>query len=120
MPSSEKPTTEWRSPLALSVIGIIKFYQWVISPLLGPRCRFQPTCSAYALEAVRLHGGLRGGWLAIRRILRCHPWGGFGYDPVPQSGTSSHNAPDDVPCGCEQERRTGSDRSDDQGKMSNG
>lgn len=61
----------------------IRFYQLCISPMLPPSCRFTPTCSQYAIEAVMRHGLLRGGWLAIRRILRCHPWGGSGYDPVP-------------------------------------
>ncbi len=61
----------------------IRFYQLCISPMLPSACRFTPTCSQYAIEAVMRHGLLRGGWLAIRRILRCHPWGGSGYDPVP-------------------------------------
>ena len=62
---------------------LIGFYQKVISPLTPPSCRFQPTCSAYAIEAIKTHGALRGGWLAVRRIARCHPWGGHGFDPVP-------------------------------------
>ncbi|XID74921.1 membrane protein insertion efficiency factor YidD [Alkanindiges sp. WGS2144] len=62
---------------------LIRFYQIAISPLLGPRCRYIPTCSQYALEAVRLHGAGRGSWLACKRVCRCHPWGGYGYDPVP-------------------------------------
>lgn len=61
----------------------VRFYQYCISPLLPPSCRFIPTCSAYAVEAVMLHGVLRGGWLTLRRLARCHPWGGSGYDPVP-------------------------------------
>lgn len=61
----------------------ILFYQRYISPLMPPSCRFTPTCSAYALEAIRKHGPLKGLWLAVRRILRCHPFGGHGYDPVP-------------------------------------
>lgn len=64
-------------------IVLIRFYQVCISPLKPPTCRFTPTCSAYALEALRKHGLFKGSWLAIRRILRCHPWGGSGYDPVP-------------------------------------
>ncbi|MEN6078548.1 membrane protein insertion efficiency factor YidD [Chromobacterium piscinae] len=65
------------------LILLIRFYQLAISPWLVPRCRFQPTCSGYAIEAVRKHGALKGGCLAARRICRCHPWGGSGYDPVP-------------------------------------
>ena len=61
----------------------IHFYRMCISPLLPPSCRFTPTCSAYALEALRRHGPIRGLWFALRRIARCHPWGGSGYDPVP-------------------------------------
>lgn len=61
----------------------IYFYRTCISPFTPPSCRFTPTCSAYALEAIKKHGPLKGLYLAIRRILRCHPWGGSGYDPVP-------------------------------------
>lgn len=61
----------------------IRLYQLCISPLLPPSCRFVPTCSAYAIEAISRHGALRGGWLTLRRLARCHPWGGSGYDPVP-------------------------------------
>ncbi len=58
-------------------------YRAAVSPWLPASCRFAPTCSAYALEALERRGALRGGWLALRRFARCHPWGGFGYDPVP-------------------------------------
>ena len=61
----------------------ILFYRTCISPFTPPSCRFTPTCSAYALEAIKKHGAVKGLWLAIRRILRCNPWGGSGYDPVP-------------------------------------
>lgn len=61
----------------------IRFYQGAISPLFPPVCRFTPTCSQYAVEAIMRHGVLKGSWLALRRIARCHPWGGSGYDPVP-------------------------------------
>ena len=64
-------------------IFLIRFYQVCISPLKPPTCRFTPTCSQYALEAFRKYGPLKGFWLSLRRILRCHPWGGSGYDPVP-------------------------------------
>lgn len=69
---------------------LIRLYQLTVSPLLGPRCRFYPSCSQYALEALRLHGALAGCWLALRRLLRCHPWHPGGYDPVPgHSGTDT-------------------------------
>jgi putative membrane protein insertion efficiency factor len=69
--------------LSLPFIALIKLYQWIISPVLGPKCRYTPSCSQYALEALKKYGPLKGGWLALRRISRCHPWGGHGYDPVP-------------------------------------
>ncbi|WP_375056600.1 membrane protein insertion efficiency factor YidD [Zobellella sp. DQSA1] len=72
------------SPLQWLSIGLIRLYQLVISPLLGPRCRFTPTCSQYAIEAIRLHGFLKGGWLTAKRLLKCHPLGPSGHDPVPQ------------------------------------
>ena len=61
----------------------IQLYRLFLSPFLGRNCRYHPSCSAYALEAIETHGVLRGYWLALRRIGRCHPWGGAGYDPVP-------------------------------------
>jgi len=61
----------------------IKFYQKAISPLLPPSCRFTPTCSQYAVESITKYGAIKGTWLATKRILKCHPWGKFGYDPVP-------------------------------------
>jgi len=61
----------------------IRFYRLLISPMLGTNCRYHPSCSTYALEAIDRHGALRGGWLSVRRVCRCHPWGGHGYDPVP-------------------------------------
>jgi len=62
----------------------IRVYRWLISPLLGTNCRYHPSCSSYALEAIEKHGAARGSWLSFRRVCRCHPWGGDGYDPVPQ------------------------------------
>ena len=61
----------------------IKIYQIIISPLLGPSCRFTPTCSQYAVEAIQKYGPFKGSWLSLKRIIKCHPWGGSGYDPVP-------------------------------------
>lgn len=69
--------------LSYPFIFLIRIYQWVISPILGPKCRFTPTCSHYAVEAFNKHGLFKGFWLAIKRISRCHPWGPHGYDPVP-------------------------------------
>lgn len=69
--------------LSLPFIALIKLYQWIISPIMGPKCRFTPTCSTYALQALKKYGVFKGTWLAIKRIARCHPWGGHGYDPVP-------------------------------------
>ncbi|MCG6863216.1 MAG: membrane protein insertion efficiency factor YidD [Chromatiaceae bacterium] len=73
------------------LIGLFRGYQYLISPLLGNHCRFYPSCSQYAVEAVESHGAVRGTWFALRRILRCHPWHPGGYDPVPQkSDDTSH------------------------------
>jgi putative membrane protein insertion efficiency factor len=69
--------------VALPFIVLIKFYQYVISPWLPNACRFNPTCSHYGVDAFKKHGAIKGLWLTIRRIARCHPWGGSGYDPVP-------------------------------------
>jgi len=69
--------------VGLPLRGMIWLYQKLLSPFLGANCRFHPSCSAYADEAIREHGALRGSWLTIKRIVRCQPWGGSGYDPVP-------------------------------------
>ena len=69
--------------LALPFMALIKLYQWILSPLLGPKCRFTPTCSQYSMQAFKKYGVFKGLWLTIKRIGRCHPWGGHGYDPVP-------------------------------------
>lgn len=72
------------SPAKGVLLALIQAYRYGISPVLPASCRFYPSCSAYALEAVRRHGALRGAWLALRRLLRCHPWGDCGHDPVPE------------------------------------
>ncbi|MBS1592575.1 MAG: membrane protein insertion efficiency factor YidD [Bacteroidetes bacterium] len=69
--------------LSYPFILVIKFYQYVISPALGPKCRYTPTCSQYAVEALKKYGLFKGSWLALKRIASCHPWGGHGHDPVP-------------------------------------
>ena len=69
---------------------LLRGYRYALSPLLGPHCRFHPSCSAYALEAVERHGVLAGGWLAMRRIGRCHPWHAGGCDPVPDRPWTGH------------------------------
>lgn len=70
-----------------ALVGMIRLYQRFISPMLGPRCRFYPSCSHYACDALHHHGVLRGGWLATRRLLRCHPFHPGGFDPVPTTPT---------------------------------
>jgi uncharacterized protein len=70
--------------MRLVLKALINAYRWLVSPLIGPRCRFHPTCSAYALEAVDRHGAARGTWLAVKRVGRCHPWHEGGIDPVPE------------------------------------
>jgi uncharacterized protein len=65
------------------LIGIIRVYQYAISPYLPPSCRYSPTCSSYGIEAIRKYGPVKGGWLTLKRVASCHPWGGSGYDPVP-------------------------------------
>ena len=70
--------------LAWPLLGLVWIYRILVSPWLGNNCRYTPSCSQYALDALRLHGAFRGSWLAMKRIGRCHPWGGSGYDPVPE------------------------------------
>ncbi|BAI71160.1 hypothetical protein AZL_005220 [Azospirillum sp. B510] len=71
------------SPLAHLLRALVYLYRWTLSPFVGWQCRFQPTCSRYAIESLEKHGAIRGGWLTLRRLGRCHPWGGSGWDPVP-------------------------------------
>ena len=71
------------------LIGLLKVYRFAISPLYGDVCRYYPSCSAYALEAVRTHGAVKGSWLTVRRLARCHPWAAGGLDPVPPARPSS-------------------------------
>ena len=66
------------------LIFLVRIYQYTLSPFLGANCRYQPTCSAYSVEALQVHGPIKGLYLALKRILSCHPWGGHGYDPVPK------------------------------------
>lgn len=72
-----------RKVVLMILLGMVRFYQNCISPFTPPSCRFTPTCSQYAIEALRKYGPWKGLWLTIKRILRCNPWGGSGYDPVP-------------------------------------
>ncbi len=74
------------------LIALIRIYQAVVSPWLGPRCRFHPSCSHYACEALHTHGVARGGWLSVRRVLRCHPFHRGGFDPVPPAGLDGASA----------------------------
>ena len=106
IPQDEKPVGLVRAVLIALPIALIWIYRAVVSPFLGPNCRYQPTCSAYAIDALRYHGVIHGSWLAVKRIARCHPWGGHGFDPVPHlaktleqpscgcSAPSSHQAKD--------------------------
>ena len=83
-PHSSRPTNQTKpSLIAYLLLGLVHFYRYVISPLLGPRCRFYPTCSQYALDAIRIHGAIKGSWLTAKRLSRCHPLNEGGDDPVP-------------------------------------
>jgi putative membrane protein insertion efficiency factor len=98
------------NPARVILVGLLRLYRWVLSPLktalFGPlgRCRYQPSCSAYALEAVQTHGAARGSWLALRRLARCHPWGGCGDDPVPPLRPQP-GPPDALPHACHHHSR---------------
>ena len=79
------------------LVWLLRGYQLLVSPMLGQNCRFYPSCSTYAIEAVQVHGAARGSWLALRRVCRCHPWNAGGVDPVPRPG-EQHSSP--TACGC--------------------
>ena len=79
--------------------ALIKGYQWFISPVLPGSCRYYPTCSSYALEALNIHGPLKGGWMGLKRILRCHPWNDGGFDPVPDPRPLTHHQGAHRSCG---------------------
>lgn len=79
-----------RNPLSLLLLALIRTYQLVLSPMLGQRCRFLPTCSSYAYESISEHGALKGVFLATKRIGKCHPWHEGGYDPVPKKEINKH------------------------------
>lgn len=90
------PDGERRSVLTLPLVWLVRLYQVTVSPLLGPVCRYYPSCSAYGVTALERHGLLRGTWLTVRRVLRCHPWARGGVDHVPlrTSGTATRQHPD--------------------------
>jgi hypothetical protein len=79
-----------RATVQKILIAVIRAYRYLLSPWLGQSCRFYPSCSQYALESIETHGSVRGSWLALRRLLRCHPWHSGGHDPVPPA-THSHS-----------------------------
>jgi putative membrane protein insertion efficiency factor len=87
-----------RSTIVTGLTAAIRAYRYVISPMLGPTCRFYPSCSCYAEEALQRHGAMRGSYLTVRRLLRCHPWHEGGFDPVPPS-TINNEAIKPVPHG---------------------
>lgn len=95
------------SPLALLLRALITLYQWTIRPVIGPHCRFHPSCSSYASEAIARHGALRGGLMGAGRILRCNPWNDGGYDPVPCTCPRLFRRPGQAPAaaGAAHERR---------------
>lgn len=77
-------TKTLKKAVIMALIGFVRLYQILLSPLLGPNCRYAPTCSAYTIQALQRFGPLQGSWIAVKRIARCHPFGGSGYDPVPR------------------------------------
>lgn len=98
MTPDDRSTAPRRVGLAARIcIGFVRIYQATLSPLVGQHCRFQPTCSHYAVEALQAHGAIKGCWLAMRRLVRCHPLGGAGYDPVPETNSDSQRPGDTDP-----------------------
>ncbi|MFT7558396.1 MAG: putative membrane protein insertion efficiency factor [Flavobacteriales bacterium] len=93
-PCKKSTETPRKSRLVLPFIGLIRLYQLVLSPLIGQRCRFYPSCSHYSEEALKTHGLLKGIFLSVTRILRCHPWHEGGYDPVPNKQQTKHSTTD--------------------------
>ncbi|MBL8836330.1 MAG: membrane protein insertion efficiency factor YidD [Alphaproteobacteria bacterium] len=87
------------NPISVILRGAIRLYQLTIPAITGPSCRFEPSCSEYAREAIAIHGPLAGLGLAVRRIARCHPWGGSGWDPVPPAASSRHESSHHEACG---------------------
>jgi putative membrane protein insertion efficiency factor len=87
------------NPIGLVMRGLIRLYQLLLSPVLPASCRFVPSCSAYAMQAIETHGPLGGTWLGVKRICRCHPWNDGGYDPVPPANTDhgGHLRPSRLP-----------------------
>jgi putative membrane protein insertion efficiency factor len=84
------------------LVWLLRAYQLLVSPMLGESCRFYPSCSNYAIEAVKVHGAARGGWLAVRRVCRCHPWNAGGVDPVPPASKRTESPPSSpTACPCE-------------------
>ncbi|WP_323142643.1 membrane protein insertion efficiency factor YidD [Massilia phyllosphaerae] len=82
------------------LVWLLRGYQLLVSPMLGQNCRFYPSCSHYAVEALQVHGTVRGSWLAVRRLGRCHPWNDGGVDPVPPAGTGKQAPSSPTACGC--------------------
>jgi uncharacterized protein len=78
---------------ATALLGLIQLYKWTLSPVIGRQCRYLPTCSSYAADAIRAHGAWAGGWMTAARLCRCHPWGGAGYDPAPEHRGAPWYAP---------------------------
>jgi putative membrane protein insertion efficiency factor len=87
------------------LIGLVRAYQLLVSPMLGPTCRYYPSCSAYAVQALQVHGAVKGTWLAARRLLRCHPWSPGGVDHVPARGHRHGHSPE-APASPERDERS--------------